>query len=115
VPRRARPMMLRVRRWLPGVEMTGLGDQTDRVHERAGTCARRDVRWVAPRRMEAALYVSAPPRRPGTNGRPRVQGERLPTLAQVLKEAQTLWQRVRVSWYNGRRRERDVSRGTAVW
>jgi hypothetical protein len=39
----------------------------------------------------------------------------LPALAQVLKEAQTLWQRVRVSWYTGRRRERDVSSGTALW
>ena len=59
--------------------------------------------------------MPAPPRRPGTNGRPRVNGERWPTLEQVLKEAQTLGQRVRVSWYNGRRRELDVSRGTAVW
>jgi hypothetical protein len=108
-------MILLVRRWLLGVEMTVLGDQTYSVHELAGTCARRDVRLVAPLRMDAALYVPAPPRRPGTNGRPRVKGERLPTLEQVLKEAQTLWQRVRVSWYNGRRRELDVSSGTAVW
>jgi hypothetical protein len=115
VPHRARQMILLVRRWLPGVEMTVLGDQTYSVHALAGTCARRDVRLVAPLRMDAALYVPAPPRRPGTNGRPRVTGERLPTLEQVLEEAQTLWQRVRVSWYNGRRRALDVSSGTAVW
>jgi hypothetical protein len=36
-------------------------------------------------------------------------------LKQVLKEAQTIWRRVRVRWYNGRRRELDVTRGTAVW
>jgi hypothetical protein len=108
-------MMLLIRRWLPGVEMTVLGDQPASVHELAGTWARRDVRLVAPRRMDAALDVPAPPRRPTTNGRPHVQGERLPALAQVLKEAQTLWKRVRVSWHNGRRRERDVSSGTALW
>ena len=55
VPRRARQMILLVRRWLPGVEMTVLGDQTYSVHELAGTCARRDVRLVAPLRMDAAL------------------------------------------------------------
>jgi hypothetical protein len=65
--------------------------------------------------MDAALYEPAPPREPGTNGRPRVKGERLPQLAQVLKDAQTPWQRVRVRWYNGRRRELEVTSGTAVW
>jgi hypothetical protein len=114
VPHRARQMILAVRRWLPGVELTLIGDPTYSVHERGGACARRGVRLVAPRRMEAALHVPAPPRKPGTNGRPRVNGERLPQLAQVLTEAQTPWQRVRVRWYNGRRRELDVTSGTAV-
>jgi hypothetical protein len=83
-------MALLICRWLPGVEMTVLGDQPASVHELAGTWARRDVRLIAPRRMDAALDVPGPPRRPATNGRPRVQGECLPALAQVLKEAQTL-------------------------
>jgi hypothetical protein len=61
------------------------------------------------------LYVPAAPRRPGINGRPRVQGARLPQLARVLPGAQTPWQRIRVRWYNGRRRELDVTSGTAVW
>jgi hypothetical protein len=115
VPHRARQMLLAVRRWLPGVEMTAIGDQTYSVHELGGACARWGVRLVAPLRLDAALYVPAPPRLPGTNGRPRVKGERLPQLAQVLKDAQTSWQRVRVRWYNGRRRALDVTSGTAVW
>jgi hypothetical protein len=80
-----------------------IGDQGYSVHERGGACARGGVRLVAPLRMAAALYVPAPPRMPGTNGRPRVKGARVPQLAQVLKEAHTPWQRVRVRWYNGRR------------
>jgi hypothetical protein len=59
--------------------------------------------------------VPAPPRQPGPHGRPRVQGARLPQREPVLKEVHTTWQRVRVSWSNGRRRELDVTSGTAVW
>jgi hypothetical protein len=115
VPHWARQMMLVVRRWLPGVEITMIGDQAYSVHELGGACARRGVRLVAPLRMDAALYVPVPPREPGTNGRPRVKGERLPRLDQVLKDTQTSWQRVHVRWYNGRRRKLEVTSGTAVW
>lgn len=115
VPQRARQMILVVRRWLPGVELTVIGDQTYSVHELGGACARWGVRLLAPLRLDAALYAPAPPRRPGTNGRPRVKGKRLPQLKQVLQEAQTIWHRVHVRWYNGRRRELDVTSGTAVW
>ena len=115
VPQRARQRILVVRRWLPGVELTIIGDQTYSVHELGGACARRGVRLLAPLRLDAALYTPAPPRLPGTNGRPRVKGKRLPQLKQVLQEAHTSWHRVRVCWYNGRRRELDVTSGTAVW
>ena len=94
--------------------MTAIGDQPYSVHDRGGACARRGVRWVAPLRRAAALDGPAPPREPGPNGRPRVQGERWPPWAQVLKEAPIPWPRVRVRWDNGRRRALDVTSGTAV-
>jgi hypothetical protein len=115
VPHWARQMMLVVRRWWPGVEITLIGDQAYSVHELGGACARRGVRLVAPLRMDAALYEPAPPRELGTNGRPRVKGERLPRLEQVLKDTQTSWQCVHVRWYHGRRRKLEVTSGTAVW
>jgi DDE superfamily endonuclease len=115
VPQRARQMILVGRRWLPGVALTVSGDQTSSVPELGGACACRGVRLLAPLRLAAALYAPAPPRLPGTSGRPRVQGKRLPQLQQVLKAAETIWHRVRVRWYNGRRRELDVPSGTAVW
>jgi hypothetical protein len=55
VPHRARQMMLVVRRWWPGMEIPVIGDQRDRVHELGRACARWGVRWVAPRRRDAAL------------------------------------------------------------
>lgn len=36
--------------------------------------------------MDARLYDAPPPRKPGTNGRPRKRGQRLPTPAAMLEE-----------------------------
>ncbi|WP_262266505.1 hypothetical protein, partial [Microvirga yunnanensis] len=41
-------------------------------------------------RLDAALYEPAPWRRPGTAGRPRTKGARMPTLSEVLKRTSTL-------------------------
>jgi hypothetical protein len=47
---------------------------------------------------DAASY--APPRPPGTKGRPRKTGARLPNLSAVLSDAKTVWQRVTMpQWY----------------
>jgi hypothetical protein len=115
VPDRARQMILVVRRWLPTVALTLMGDHTDSVLELGRACTRPHGRWLAPLRLEAALSAPAPPRLAGPNGRPRVKGERLPQLTQVLKAAQTPWQCVRVRGDDGRRRAWEVTSGTAVW
>ncbi len=54
-------------------------------------------------RLDAALYEPAPPRPPGTIGRPRTKGARLPSLSDVLVDASTGWQATVVpGWYLGR-------------
>jgi hypothetical protein len=115
VPHWARQMMLVVRRWCPGVEITIIGDQAYSVHALGEAWACWGIRLVAPLRMDAALYGPTPRRKPGTNGRPRVKGERVPRLNQVLQDPQTPWQHVRIRWYNGRRRKLEVTSGAAVW
>jgi hypothetical protein len=115
VPQRARQILRLVRRWLPTAKLTIIGDQTYSVQELGAVCARRGICLIAPLRLDAALYAPAPPRLPGTNGRPRVKGERLPPLGQMIEGSQTAWTRIRVQWYNGRRRGLDVTSGTAVW
>lgn len=42
-------------------------------------------------RLDAALYAPAPPRPPRPHGRPRLNGRRLPTLAQGRRQAATPW------------------------
>jgi hypothetical protein len=67
-------------------------------------------------RLDARLFAPAPPRRPGTNGRPRVKGERLPLLSAVLADAATAWTRVTVpGWYGEGPRDIELATGTAVW
>ena len=58
----------------------------------------------------------APPRLPGTNGRPRTKGKRLATLSKVLIDPATPWQCVTVTgWYGGDERIVEISTATAVW
>ena len=67
-------------------------------------------------RLDAALYTPAPTRKPGTTGRPRKKGERLPTLEQVATNPKTRWQRVTIrNWYGEGQRQIDIVSQTAVW
>ena len=66
-------------------------------------------------RLDAALYAPAPPRPPGTKGRPRRKGARQPTLAQRLTDPDTAWQPLTVPWYGGSTAVVEVATRTAVW
>ena len=111
----ARQMIRVVRRWLPHVAITLLGDQAYSVVELAHACRRCGVRLIAPLRLDAVLHEAPPARRPGTRGRPRLKGKRLPSLAERLHDAATCWQPLGVRWYDGRVRWLQVSSGTALW
>jgi hypothetical protein len=67
-------------------------------------------------RLDARLFEPPPPRRRGTMGRPRIIGERLPTLLERLADPTTAWQRFQVSgWYGGGERLVEINSGTAIW
>ena len=66
-------------------------------------------------RLDAALYRPAPVRRPGQNGRPRLKGKRLPSLARRLAHARTPWQTCQLAWYGGQIRRLQLATATAVW
>ena len=67
-------------------------------------------------RLDAGLHEPAPARKPGTKGRPRVKGARLPSLAERIGDPTTPWRRVTIAgWYGGGERRLDVASGTAVW
>ena len=93
----ARQMIRVVRRWLPHAAITVLGDQAYSVVELGYACRRCGVRLIAPLRLDAVLHEAPPPRQPGTRGRPRLKGRRLPNLAERLHDTATCWQPLRVA------------------
>lgn len=65
-------------------------------------------------RRDAALYAPAPERQPGRKGRPRLKGQRCPSLTTVLTDP--VWTKLTVtSWYGGGPREVEVTTDTAIW
>lgn len=105
---RARQMVLQLARWLPGWELVVVGDNADAALAWLDA-VRRHVTAITHLRLDASLYEPAPPRTPGTRGRPRKKGARLPTLAQVLKDPRTGWQREKVTqWYGRKERELEL-------
>ena len=112
----ARQTALQARRWLPGREVVLLGDSSFAALDLLSALARAGMICVTRLRLDAALYEPAPPRRPGTVGRPRTKGARLPNLADVLADAGTRWAEVTVpGWYGEGDRTVEVCSGTAVW
>src|ERR1700761_7982032 len=112
----ARQIALQARRWLPGRELVLLGDSSFAALELLAALVRHDLIGVTRLRLDAALYEPAPPRTPGTMGRPRKKGARRPTLAQVLADPVTVWHPVSITgWYGAPERRLEICSQTAVW
>jgi hypothetical protein len=117
LPEWGRQMIRQVRRWLPARALVVVADSTYAVLELLADAARllHPVTVITRLRLDAALYDPAPPREPGTKGRPRVKGERQPTLAQRLPDPDTVWETLTVPWYGGGTASINVATGTAIW
>jgi hypothetical protein len=111
----ARQALLQVARWLPDRRIVAVADSSFAVLELLDA-ARRRLCVVTRLRLDARLFAPPPPRTPRTIGRPRVVGERLPTLARRLDDRRTRWRRLVVGgWYGGADRLVEARSGTALW
>ncbi len=111
----ARQIILQVKRWLPEREMVVVADSSFAALELLAAL-RREMTVITRLRLDAALYEPAPARQPRQTGRPRLKGVRLPTLATVLKDEETMWTEQTVGgWYGGTERTVQVVSGVAVW
>jgi hypothetical protein len=112
----ARQLILRTRRWLPGRDIVLVGDSGFAALELLAVLTWHRITGITRLRLDAALYDPAPPRLPGTNGRPRTKGTRRPNLSEVLVGTDTRWQRVVVpGWYSEEERSVEICSATAVW
>lgn len=114
----ARPMFLVVRRWLPERPLVVVTDSRFAVitllwrirHLPHPLCG------ITRLRLDAAQFAPAPPRKPRQTGRPRLTGNRLPTVAQVLRDAATSWTTVTGrGWYSDGAREGESTAAPGVW
>jgi len=112
---RARQVLLQAARWLPGRRVVAVADSSFAALELLDAVRRR-VAVVTRLRLDARLFAPPPPRTPRTVGRPRVVGERLPTLARRLADRRTHWRRLAVAgWHGGGDRLVEACSGTALW
>src|SRR5215213_10661797 len=110
-------MIRQVRRRLPDRALVVVADSTYAVLGLLADAAGlpQPVTMVTRLRLDAALYDPAPPREPGTMGRPRLKGERQPTLAARLLDPDTVWETLTVPWYGGGTAQVEAATGTAIW
>lgn len=113
----ARQMIIQLRRWLPQRPVVIVGDSSYAVLDLLGFCQSlsHPVTFITRLRLDAALHEPAPPREPGTIGRPRIKGQRLPALKHLLENSETIWTEVSVVWYDRACRVLEVASSTAVW
>ena len=111
----ARQALLQTVRWLPGRRVIAVGDSSFSAIELLRDVGRH-LCMISRLRLDAGLYEPAPPRKPGTLGRPRVKGARLPSLLERLADPATAWHRIRVDgWYGRAERRLHIASGTAFW
>jgi hypothetical protein len=114
----ARQMAMQVRRWLPKRKILLVADSSYAALELLHSLVSlsKPVYMVTQLRLDAALYQPVPPAKPGTIGRPRKKGQRLPTLHQVLANKQTVWKTVQVdNWYGQGLTQVEITSDIAVW
>src|SRR3712207_5261899 len=112
----ARQRLLTIRRWWPDRPLIVLADSTYAAIDLLAACQSwsHPVTMITRLRLDAALYEPAPPRRHGQRGRPRIKGQRRPTLAATAADPRTRWLPVTVAdWYGRGARLVEVTSATA--
>jgi hypothetical protein len=77
-------------------------------------CREAHITLIAPLRLDARLF-ELPPTTKAATGRPRVVGQRLSDLRNVLVDQATVWQAETVPWYGKGWKTVEVTTGTALW
>src|SRR5258706_3289764 len=112
---RAHQLASLLRRWLPEVPIKLMGDLAYSILDLGLHCTAQQITLIAPLRLDSVLHQPPPVRCPHTVGRPPVVGPRLPSVAHVLQDPRTAWQRLTLDWYGEGKRAVELCTGTACW
>lgn len=115
IAQRARQVVCLMRRWLPGTELTVLGDTAYSVIALGRSCQKRRVRLIAPLWWKACLHQPPPEPTKGRRGRRPKVGPALAKLGAVLADPMTEWQSADIAWPDGTTRRLELASGTALW
>ncbi len=111
----ASQFVIQIRRWLgPKREIVIVADSAFCCREICKTCIKYNVIFCTQLRLDASLY-DFPPTKKSRKGRPRIVGERLPSLEMLLKDKKQKWVRLKISWYSDTYKDLDVLTGTCLW
>jgi hypothetical protein len=111
-------LLLVVRRWYPQREIVAVADRAYASLKLLERCRKlsHPITFITRLRLDAALYEPAAPRRPHQRGRPRLKGERLPNLSEVVEDSNTVWKPTTIAnWYGSGERMVETASNTAVW
>ena len=113
----ARQMLCRLRRWLPDRELVVVADRTYATLKLLAACQGMTppIIFLTRLRLDAVLHEPPPPRRPGQKGRPRIVGDRQPSLQARLTDPDTQWTDLCQREPDGTRRRFQAATGTALW
>jgi len=111
----AHQMISLVRRWRAFRSIKLMGDTAYSVLELGLHANAQQVTLITTGRLDAVLHEPPPERTRHTIGRPRVVGQRLPDLEQVLQDPQTRWQKLTLDWDGQGERPLELCTGTALW
>ena len=113
----ARQMIIQLRRWIPGRRIVVVADRSYAALDLLHFCQSlpQPVTFITRLRLDAALYEPPPPRLHGQIGRPRVKGQRLPSLVELLDRDDVSWDSVSVAWHDGTPRTLELCSRTAYW
>jgi hypothetical protein len=111
----AHQMISLVHRWLPDRPIKLMGDTAYSVLELGLHANTQQVTLITTGRLDAVLHEPPAERAQHTIGRPRVVGQRLPALEQVLQDSETVWQELTLDWYGEGKRTVQMCMGTALW
>src|SRR5260221_3402577 len=91
------------------------GDTSYSILELGRHAQAQQVTLITSFHLDAALHDPPPARDAHTIGRPRVVGQRLPSLDVVLVDPKTTWQQLTLDWYGQGERPLEICTGTALW